>query len=331
MTRRRLVVGTLAVLTAVALAGCSRRSPSMLDTHSPEGYRLSTLTWFLMITGGAVYVIVAGFVVTGLLRGRHHREARPQPRVEHRMLMAGGLVVPVIILATLAVVTVHTVDALRPAGADGVQITVTAEQWWWRIQYPADHIETSNEIHVPVGRPVSITLMSVDVVHSFWVPQLNGKTDVIPGQTNHLSFTATRAGEYRGQCAEFCGIAHAKMAFLVVADSPSDYAAWVSQHQTQGASPTSDLASKGRDLFVNSSCAGCHTVAGTQAVGTFGPNLTHIGSNRYIAAGTLPNTPESMAQWLAHTDDVKPGVKMPQIDLTNDQVQSLVAYLEELR
>ena len=274
----------------------------------------------------AVYVIVTGLVLFAVLRRRH----RFSERLSHRMIVYGGLLIPVAILAVVAVFTVRTTNALVPT-AGPIRVHVEGEQWWWRVTYPAFGIATANEIHVPIGQTVDVTLTSDNVIHSFWVPQLAGKTDLIPGQVNHMSFSADRVGTYRGQCAEFCGLEHARMAFQVVVDEPAAFDQWVGGQRGPGPAPADPLAARGEQTFVNGSCAGCHTVAGTSAAGTLGPDLTHVGSRATLAADTLPNTPSDMARWLASTQQVKPGALMPQIDLTADQVQALVAYLEGLK
>ena len=325
MRRVGPVAVALVVVMVMPLAACSG-SPSALDPHSPGAHHISGLWWLMFVLAVAVYLVVAGLVVVAFVR----RRRPPSERVSRHFILYGGVVVPVVILAVLAVYTVRTTNALV-AGPAALQVEVVGEQWWWRVTYPTDGITTANEIHVPVGQPVDVVLTSDNVVHSFWVPQLAGKTDLIPGQTNHLSFTADRAGTYRGQCAEFCGLEHARMAFEVVVDSPTAYAQWVAAQQAVPAPPADALARQGAALFVDGSCAGCHTVAGTTATGTAGPDLTHVGSRRTLAANVLPNTPDGMTRWLAATQDVKPGARMPQLDLSASDVSALVAYLEGLR
>jgi cytochrome c oxidase subunit 2 len=307
----------------------------MLDTRSPEAHRIAGLWWLLAGLAAAVYVVVTIAVIAALV-GRRREPPRDVSadeapgRHDLRFIVAGGVVVPALVLAVAGVATVRTTNALRPPRGV-VHIRVQAEDWWWRLSYPDDHVVTANEIHVPVGRPVDLTLTSDNVIHSVWVPQLNGKTDVIPGQVNHMSFTAERAGTYRGQCAEFCGIGHARMAFVVIAEAPSTFDRWLSQNRAVAVVPADATARAGRDLLETTSCAGCHTVAGTQAVGTLGPDLTHVGSRRSLAADTLTNTAAGMRRWLSATQSVKPGALMPQLDLSDRQVTELVAYLESLR
>ena len=190
---------------------------------------------------------------------------------------------------------------------------------------------TANEIHVPRGERVELTLRSANVIHSLWVPELMGKTDLVPGVTNHLQFTPTSAGSYHGVCAEFCGIQHAKMTFTVVVDEPADYQRWLAANRSPAATPQNDQERLGRQLLTTTACAGCHTVSGTSAAGTLGPDLSHVGSRSTIGAATLPNDPAGMTRWLADTQGVKPGAEMPTLDLTDEQIAALVAYLERLR
>jgi cytochrome c oxidase subunit 2 len=314
------------IAAVVVLAGCAG-APSALDTHSPQAGHISGLWWLMLGLATFVYLVVGGMVVIPVLRRRRRDGSE---RRDQRFIVVGGLVAPAIILAIVGVYTVRTTNALVP-GPAAVQVHVAGERWWWRVTYPDLGVTTANEIHVPVGQSVDVTLTSDNVIHSFWVPQLAGKTDLIPGQTNHLSFTADRAGTYRGQCAEFCGLEHARMAFQVVVDEKAAFDQWVAGQRVAAATPTEALARQGEQIFVSSSCAGCHTVAGTPAAGTLGPDLSHVASRSTLAADTLPNTTAGMTQWLGSTQDVKPGALMPQIDLSADELHALVAYLETLR
>jgi cytochrome c oxidase subunit 2 len=189
---------------------------------------------------------------------------------------------------------------------------------------------TANEIHVPAGRPVRLRLSSADVIHSFWVPQLMPKTDLIPGQVNETWLTANRPGIYRGQCAEYCGLQHALMAFLVVADGPAAFDRWVALQRAPAAEPAGTLATRGRQVLERTSCATCHTVRGTSARGTAGPDLTHLASRQQLGAGAVPNTPGHLGGWIANSQTIKPGNLMPPQPLTSEELQALIAYLETL-
>src|SRR4051794_19763327 len=308
----------------------------MLDPKSGEAHRLSGLFWLMLVMATGVYVVVSGFVVVAMMKRRRDTAntyaGAPghDTKRDHRFILIGGLIAPVAILSVLGVATVVTTNALRPASGT-IHVHVNGERWWWRVDYPDTRLVTANEIHVPVGEPVDISLTSDNVIHSFWVPQLNGKVDLIPGQTNHLSFTAHQTGVFRGECAEFCGIGHAKMDFRVVVDSAAQYQQWVAANLKVPAAPTAPDAQRGQQLFTTSACAGCHRVAGTSAVGTAGPDLTHLASRLTLAAGWLDNTPDELSHWLADTQTVKPGALMPDLGLRADDVAALVAYLETLR
>jgi cytochrome c oxidase subunit 2 len=322
--------GSLAVGTL--LAACSG-SPSMLDPKSREAHHLSGLFWLMLVMAAAVYAIVAGFVVVAILKRRRDRAVGPlghDTKRDHRFILLGGVVAPVAILSVLGVATVVITNALRPAEGT-VHVHVNGERWWWRVDYPGTSVVTANEIHVPVGEPVDISLTSDNVIHSFWVPQLNGKTDLIPGQTNHLSFTAHQTGVFRGECAEFCGIGHAKMDFRVVVEPAAQDQQWLAAQQRVPAAPAAADAQRGQQLFTTSACAGCHRVAGTSAVGTAGPDLTHLASRLTLAGGWLDNTPDELSHWLTDTQSVKPGALMPDLGLSTGDVAALVAYLETLR
>jgi cytochrome c oxidase subunit 2 len=341
--RRPTRLGALvavAIALVVACAGCSSDSPSMLDGKSAQAGRISHLWWLMFGMAVVVYIGVIAFVLIAMLRRRartgdgdepdHLVDVTPTERTDRSFLLYGGLALPIVVLSVIAVQTVRVSNRLQASGAS-VHIDVDAKDWWWRISYPSDGVVTANEIHVPVGESVDIALRSDNVIHSLWVPQLNGKTDVVPGQTNHMTFTADTPGTYRGQCAEFCGIQHANMAFIVVVQTQPDYAGWLAANRAPGAAPQTAQQMQGAQLLATTSCAGCHTVAGTAAAGILGPDLTHVGSRATLAADALANTPADMAHWLSATQKVKGGALMPQIDLTPDQVNALVAYLENLK
>jgi cytochrome c oxidase subunit 2 len=199
------------------------------------------------------------------------------------------------------------------------------------VRYPDQDIITANEIHVPVGRPLEIGLDSDNVIHSFWVPQLGGKLDLVPGQHNVWRAKATKAGTYRGECAEYCGIQHARMNFLIIAQTPASFDTWALQHQRPPSEPTGQLEANGQQVFMRAPCAGCHTIRGTVANGTIGPDLTDIGSRRTLGANTVPNTPGYLAGWVVDSQSIKPGNLMPPIPLNADDLQALLAYLRSLK
>jgi cytochrome c oxidase subunit 2 len=306
-------------VTAVILGAVP--DPNALDPGGDGASILATVWWILLGLATAVFVIVLTLILVGALRHQARVPGSPD-----RFIAVGGAVVPAIVLTVVAIVTVRSAQDLSAAPADPLRITVDAAQWFWRVDYDGTPVVTANELHVPVGRPVEISLVSHDVIHSFWVPQLAGKVDVIPGQTNTIHFTADRAGTYRGQCAEFCGLQHAHMAFLVIADPPAEFSSWLAAYGTP--SPTSAQALRGKVAFEQQACAGCHRIAGTPAQGSAGPDLTDLARRQTIAAGTLPNTPADLRSFIADPQSAKPGVLMPQVPLTDAQIDDIVAYLE---
>ena len=214
-------------------------------------------------------------------------------------------------------------------------IRVIGHQWWWEVVYPdtipQDQIETANEIHIPVGEPVVIAFESQDVIHSFWVPNLNGKRDLIPGYKTSLWLQADRAGVYRGQCAEFCGHEHAKMALVVVAQPPAEFEAWRAKQRQSQLPPTDSVAKRGEQVFLARDCVMCHAIAGTPAGGRTGPDLTHVASRATLAAGTLPNTRGNLGGWIVDPQRIKPGVLMPPNQIAPQDLQALLTYLETLK
>jgi cytochrome c oxidase subunit 2 len=311
----------------------------MLDGRSPQARHISNLWWLMLALATVVYLVVATIVVVSMWRRRVRTGDELGPvdagdattdRRDHRFLVVGGLVLPIVVLAVVAVQTVRVSNALAPQDA-AVHITVDGELWWWRVTYPADGVTTANEIHVPLGERVDLTLRSDNLIHSLWVPQLTGKTDLVPGTTNHLQFTATSTGTFRGQCAEFCGVQHANMGLSIVVQEPADYATWVATNRAPAAAPQTDAQRAGQEIVTTTACAGCHTISGTSAAGTLGPDLSHVGSRSTIAADSLGNDADQMTRWLEDTQQVKPGALMPQLDLTSEQTGSLVAYLQSLK
>ena len=250
-----------------------------------------------------------------------------------------GLIVwTVLIVAGLITLTLASffVDRrLIPANHADVNIRITARQWWWKIEYlsddPSQQFTTANELHLPLNKTTHIDLVSDDVIHSFWVPNLSGKKDLIPGRTNTIELTPRQGGTFRGQCAEFCGLQHAKMAMLVFVEDDGAFDTWRKQQTQSRVTPPSDVASRGEQLFVSSACAMCHTIRGTTAGSNAGPDLTHLASRHTLASGALPFNAGSLGAWLADPQGVKPGTNMPDVDLEPDQLNALIAYLMSLK
>jgi cytochrome c oxidase subunit 2 len=327
---------------ALALSACARTNLPQ-DTLNPAGHVARTeahLYWVVFIIATIVFILVEGLLVLALVRFRHRPGARVPVQIHgNRRLEIGWTILPALLLAAIAIPTVGTIFALAARPANPLEITVTGHQWWWEVQYPTLSITTANEIHIPAGRNVYVTIKSVDVIHSFWVPRLAGKQDLEPGRTNHLTIEADQPGVYLGQCAEFCGTSHANMRFRVIAQSGADFQTWAANEvQDAAAATTGSLAAQGQDLFQNGTflngqqCVGCHTVKGLQgAAGIIGPNLTHFGSRTTFAGATYGNTPSNVGKWLYDPAALKPGVDMPNLLLTQEQINALVAYLESLK
>lgn len=303
---------------------------SALNPQGPHAAVIAEITWVLLAGATVIFVLVVAIAAYAVF-GRRQRARRLS---ETTLIVGGGIIFPLVVLSALLLYTVIRAGALHAeSGATPLRIEVTGEQWWWRVRYLHDDgavdFETANEIHIPVGRPVELTLRSADVIHSFWVPALAGKLDMIPGRTTRLRLEAERPGQYRGQCAEYCGGPHAFMAFFVVAELPERYEAWVAQQRAPARAVSEASAMTGEKIFA-SHCAACHAVRGTSARGARGPDLTHVGSRLTLAAGMLPNNPGTMAGWVASSQSIKPGNLMPSFEHFNgEELRALAAYLHD--
>jgi cytochrome c oxidase subunit 2 len=306
-------------------------APSTLEPRGPAAARIADLWWVLLGLGTAVFVVVIGFLLFALMR---RRQIQPDDATAvhagTRMIVVAGIGVPAIILLVVFGLTVGVLRALATPAAETLTIHVIGHQWWWEVYYPQQQFETANELHIPVGQPVQITLTSQDVIHSFWVPELHGKLDMIPGKTNTFWLQADEPGVYWGECAEFCGIQHAKMAFVVVAESEQQFATWLDQQQQPATVPLDALAHQGQQLFLSLTCIQCHAIKGTQATGDLGPDLTHLASRRTLGAGSVPNSPGNLGGWISNPQHIKPGNLMPASNLTGVELQALLAYLATL-
>jgi cytochrome c oxidase subunit II len=333
IARSLAFAGELATVPAAAVAAPPL---SYLQTFGPAGDPVTRLGWGL----GVISLIVLALITIALLAGIFRRRSREQREGTLAVTRdAGGvswiyvgISISAVVLAACALWTMFTLRAIAmPSHAHELTLHVTAAQWWWRVRYDDPDAQavfsTANEIHVPVGRPVKVELSSEDVIHSFWVPRLAGKIDMIPGQTNVLWLQADQPGVYVGQCGEFCGAQHAHMQMRVIADQPKEYAAW-REHQVQAAAPPG--ANAPGEALVAARCGACHTVRGGGAGGILGPDLTHLMTRETIAAGLLPNTPGNLAAWIANPQTLKPGTRMPAPQLSPKELQTVVAYLETL-
>jgi cytochrome c oxidase subunit II len=295
---------------------------------------MAELWWLMLVLGAAVFIVVTGLLVIGLFRRPRAAESQVGERMPNRFgrwMIAGGVVLPLIVLVVVLGATLRAMRFVpNTAPPEALVIEIIGHQWWWEVRYPTEGITTANELHIPVGRPIALQLTSADVIHSFWVPRLAGKLDLLPDGTNTLVFQADVSGEHHTQCAEFCGLQHAHMELRVVAEPQERFASWVAARARPAADPTGATAQLGREVFLASDCAECHAIQGTPAEATRGPDLTHLASRPTIGAGVMPNTPENIADWGADPHAIKRGVKMPAADLAEEELEAVVAYLNGL-
>jgi cytochrome c oxidase subunit 2 len=309
---------------------------SPLDPNSPAAHHIATLWWWMLVVASIVFLGAVGMLVLGWVR--RDRPGLPflgeSEKANTALVVLFGMGIPIAILIALFVISdlvlLNETDA-PDAGSTAMTVTVVGHQWFWEARYGRDGAETANEIHIPVRTPVDLVARSADVIHSFWVPELNRKIDMIPGQANSIELYAERPGVFRGQCAEFCGLQHAHMAFRVYAEPRRQFDSWLASIEGPAAAPQSPEAKQGQRYFMEDGCAACHTIAGTPAQGTVGPNLTHLAGRDTIAANTLPNTPQNLFRWIRNPQSVKPGDKMPGLGLGAKKYHAIVAYLTELR
>lgn len=353
MTRTATLSLSIAgVLLAVACSG----TQSALAPAGPQAGAIARLWWFFFVVLSAIYVIVIATTLVGVFR---KRRAEPAPdgaplygspstgapiearsdsserRLASVIVVATGATILILIVFLFSTISTGRAMAALASRDDFVEIEVTGHQWWWEVEYkhaiPSKQVTTANEIHLPLNQRVLIRTNSTDVIHSLWIPNLHGKRDLIPGRTSEMWLQADKPGVYRGQCAEFCGLEHAKMALLVVAEPQSAFNAWLDGQRQPARSPATDLAAQGQTIFLSGPCALCHKITGTPAGSRVGPDLTHVASRRTIAAGVAPNTPGYLAAWIADPQHLKPGARMPALALDSEDVQALIAYLQTLK
>ncbi|MBZ9936990.1 cytochrome c oxidase subunit II [Mesorhizobium sp. BR1-1-16] len=332
----------LVVSAPLGLTACNVWQ-SALDAHGQSAEAVLRQFYGFTALSAGIWLLVI-FAMIGALRRRRslaerlaaplERRSRPEAFATIAVSTAIGLTAAILIgLTTWSFMTGRTLASLR--GRETLTLLVTGDQWWWQVRYEDSQANrtftTANEIHIPVGQPVKVKLESNDVIHSFWVPSLAGKEDLIPGHQNEIYLKAERPGVYRGQCAEFCGYQHAHMSFLVVADEIPDFEAWRSRQVATAASPTGEEAAAGQRVFLSRGCSICHTVRGTPAGGKVGPDLTHVASRKTVAAGTLPLSRGSLAAWIADPQAIKPGTNMPRVALDPDELNAVVAYVAGLQ
>ena len=352
---KRWGIGISAVLlSSLLLAACGENSPSTLNPVGPVADKESNLFYFILVVATIVFVIVEAALVYSIVRYRE-RPGMPAPAQIHgnNKVEAAWTIAPALFLFAVLVYTIYTMFTLAPAGTPALEVRVYGHQWWWEFDYtksPNYGFATADSLHIPVGAVVRADLFSDNVIHSFWIPEITGKTDVIPGHDNYMIFRADKVGTYRGECAEFCGTQHAHMDFNVIVEPMDVYQTWVSTQQAAAATPAAgSLAAQGQKLFAQGSCTGCHGIVGVNLKGyndplaatKIGPNLTHFGSRDEIAGGVLTNNADqcqpgnlgncNLAKWLADPQGIKPGNDMQIGPLTSDQINALVAYLESLK
>lgn len=312
---------------------------SALDPRGPQAARIENLWWLFLIVSVAVWMAVAIWLYLALWR--RNRAALPErsdgePRKLRVVAAATGVTIIVLfVLVAASVFASRAMTTFPDPATRPVIVDVIGHQWWWEIVYDDEvasrTFRTANELRIPVGRPVIVRGTSRDVIHSFWVPNLHGKIDLIPGRTNTIWFQADEPGEYRGQCAEFCGLQHAKMAFIVVAEPEEAFEQWAARQRVTPARPEDPWLKRGEEVFLAAQCSLCHTIRGAGAWGRVAPDLSRVGSRRTLAAGTLRNTRGHMAGWILDPQHVKPGNFMPPTTLAAEDLQALLDYLESLR
>jgi cytochrome c oxidase subunit II len=335
--RLAVIVGGTCLLTA-GFGG----KQSTLAPDSGAASDIGDLWWWMLAGSVVIFGAVVVLLVWAALR-RHGEEPaeRSSGWLGEPLVLIGGAVVPTIILVALFAATLVVLPKTSPAASPppaaapgarpGVEIAVTGRQWFWDVDYPSLHVRTANEIHLPAGETATLELRTKDVAHSFWVPALNRKLDMIPGQTNTLRIRPHAPGTYRGQCAEFCGLQHAHMAFDVIVEPRKEFERWATREARPPPRPTTVTTERGQQVFLGSACVYCHTIAGTNASGRVGPDLSHVASRLSLAAGTIPNTTGYLAGWILDPQHVKPGNKMPATAVAGPDFQALLAYLETLR
>jgi cytochrome c oxidase subunit 2 len=328
------------VFAAVRMAAQTTRSvENVFQPASTPAHQIFDLSILVLAICAAIFLVVGGLLTYTLIRFRRRASGdghEPAQVYGSSQIEIAWTVIPILIVLVLTMATARVISAVqnRVAPADAVQVTVVGHQWWWEFRYPGFGIVTANELHVPLSTAAQpkltfLKLQSADVAHSFWVPRLAGKTDLIPGRTNEMWMEPKQQGTFLGNCAEYCGTQHANMLLRVIVQSPEQFDQWVAQQKTAGA--TEAAVQSGRALFLSLSCINCHTVSGTAAVGTFGPDLSHLMSRDSLGAGVIPNSPSNLRSWIQDPQVSKPGNLMPNMQLNDKELDQVVAYLASLR
>jgi cytochrome c oxidase subunit 2 len=330
----RLLRAVLLAGTLPLLAGCGGNE-DVLKPASPAEHSISNLFWIMMAGAWVGLGVVAFFLLLGWFR--RHRSGLPGgggDQAGAKLVVVLGMAVPIVVLSALFWYSdVHVIGATSAPAARSTSLTVDVigHEWFWEVRYPGTKAVTANELHIPARTRVNVVATTADVVHSFWVPRLNRKIDMIPAHPNRELLYADRPGVYGGRCSEFCGLQHANMQLQVVAEPPASFRRWLRHQAEPAAAPASDSARRGRDVFLSQACADCHTIRGTSANGPVGPDLTHLQGRKTLAAITIPNEPGYLRDWVRDPQHFKPGNKMPALPLTSGQLDDVVAYLESLK
>jgi cytochrome c oxidase subunit II len=326
----------------LAGSGVARSPTNIFDPAATPAHSIFGLSMLVLSVTLAIFLLVAGLLLFVLIRYRQRpsdSEREPAQVYGSNQIELSWTVIPILIVVMLFLTTTRVIldTQAAPKPSSALDVTVIGHQFWWEYRYPKLGVVTANELHVPISDPAKptptyLSLSSADTDHSFWVPRLAGKTDLIPNRLNTMWVDPQQAGLYLGQCAQYCGTQHAKMLLRVYAQSPEDFAAWIKQQQRPAAADLSGntAAAEGRTVFMNNACINCHTVAGTVATGRFGPDLTHLASRDTIASGPVQNTPENLRQWIADPASMKPGVLMPSMHLSDHDLDVITAYLTTL-
>jgi cytochrome c oxidase subunit 2 len=301
-----------------------------MDPQSPQSGKIADLLWLTAGLGTVLFLLTMAILAYALFHRRRQAEARTSRELP--LIIGGGVVLPVVVMFVLMGFTVEALNFLaKDPPADALRIDVTGRDWWWDVSYPDLDVRTANEIHIPVGETIGVTGTAEDVIHSFWVSQLNGKVDFIPGKPNEFKLRADKAGTFRGQCAEYCGVGHTQMTLVVIAQPRDEFDRWVEQQRAPANMPVDTRAERGRDIFFSSSCIACHGIKGTEANATVGPDLTHFASRDRFAGDFWQLNAENLATWVTQPTDLKPGANMPGTPFSQDDKDALVAFLLSLK
>lgn len=323
--------GAAIIPLGALLCGCNGIQ-SALDPAGPQAHSLAKLFWWMSIGTAVIWL---GMIAITLYAIRAKPDPKRTVKRARMLIVIGGVAVPVVVLSGLLVFGLAMLPPMvAPAPEGSLKITVIGEQWWWRVRYSKEGqpVELANEIRLPLGEPVQFVLFSSNVIHSFWIPSLGGKRDMVPGRATQIALTASRKGFFRGVCAEYCGTSHALMSFPVLVLGKEEFTTWLDQQSTNAREPENPLARKGERAFMQNGCGACHTIRGTRAAGVIAPDLTHLGSRLTVGAGVMTNDAKALERWIKHPDKYKPAVHMPAFGMIpGEEIEAIAEYLKELK